>query len=442
MKKLHCFITLMLITFYLSAQEIPQKISYQGKLLENGVPIDGTKKIKFIIGSWDETHSSVQVTEGLYSVTLGSDANPIPTSIFDNSTSVQLQIEVEDIALSPQTDILSVAYAYKAEKAVDAEKMNGQQPDYYTNWNNLDNIPADIADGDDVNDADANSSNELQTLSISGSELTISGGNTVTLPTGSSYTAGDGISISSNEISMSGTYTGEFTAQTVIKAGTPSTTFTGGFSGDIVADRHLAADEDIYAGGNIWGDDILADDDIIVDDDMYVGDDLQVTGNISKGGGTFKIDHPLDPENKYLYHSFVESPDMMNVYNGNIILDNNGEAIVELPDYFETLNMEFRYQLTCIGSFAQVFISEEISNNEFEISGGTPNLKVSWQVTGIRNDPYANQNRIQVEVEKTGKEKGQYLHYEEYGQPIEKSIKYVKSSRLKKESTVTNSKEE
>ena len=72
---------------------------------------------------------------------------------------------------------------------------------------------------------------------------------------------------------------------------------------------------------------------------------VEINGTLSKSAGTFKIDHPLDPENKYLYHSFVESPDMMNVYNGNVLLDNNGEAVVKLSDWFEALNMEFRYQL-------------------------------------------------------------------------------------------------
>src|SRR5262249_35543573 len=74
--------------------------------------------------------------------------------------------------------------------------------------------------------------------------------------------------------------------------------------------------------------------------------DVSVSGNLSKGGGSFKIDHPLDPENKYLYHSFVESPDMMNVYNGNVVTDASGDAFVEMPEYFEALNKDFRYQLT------------------------------------------------------------------------------------------------
>src|SRR6202023_673525 len=83
----------------------------------------------------------------------------------------------------------------------------------------------------------------------------------------------------------------------------------------------------------------------------YFAGNANVTGNLSVGGtlskaaGSFKIDHPLDPENKYLYHSFVESPDMMNIYNGNVVLDANGQAIVQMPDWFEALNQDFRYQL-------------------------------------------------------------------------------------------------
>ena len=82
----------------------------------------------------------------------------------------------------------------------------------------------------------------------------------------------------------------------------------------------------------------------------YFQGNVNVTGTVAKAGGSFKIDHPLDPENKYLYHSFVESPDMMNVYNGNVMLDGSGNATVELPEYFESLNREFRYQLTPIGA--------------------------------------------------------------------------------------------
>jgi hypothetical protein len=78
----------------------------------------------------------------------------------------------------------------------------------------------------------------------------------------------------------------------------------------------------------------------------YLQGNVTITGNLQKAGGSFKIDHPLDPANKYLCHSFVESPDMKNVYDGVVMLDNKGEAEIELPDWFGMLNKDFRYQLT------------------------------------------------------------------------------------------------
>ena len=94
-----------------------------------------------------------------------------------------------------------------------------------------------------------------------------------------------------------------------------------------------------------------------------------VSGSLSKGGGSFKIDDPLDPENKYLSHSFVESPDMMNIYNGLIRLDARGEAWVVLPDYFEALNRDFRYQLTSVGaSQPRLYIASEVKGNRFKIA--------------------------------------------------------------------------
>jgi len=155
----------------------------------------------------------------------------------------------------------------------------------------------------------------------------------------------------------------------------------------------------------------------------YLVGDVEVTGNLSKGGGSFKIDHPLDPANKYLYHSFVESPDMMNIYNGNAVLNAKGEAFVTLPDWFETLNRDFRYQLTAIGAPGpNLYIAEEISGNHFRIAGGAPGGKVSWMVTGIRQDAWANAHRIPVEQAKPESERGLYLHPELFGAPAEKAI--------------------
>jgi hypothetical protein len=173
----------------------------------------------------------------------------------------------------------------------------------------------------------------------------------------------------------------------------------------------------------------------------YFDGDVQVTGTLSKGAGTFKIDHPQDPANKYLVHSFVESPDMMNVYNGNAVTDANGKAVVDLPGYFEAENKDFKYQLTVIGQFAQAIIGDEIKNNQFTILTDKPNVKVSWQVTGVRNDKFAQQHPVVAEVEKTGTEKGKYLYPELYGQSKESGISYMKNALpdFDKEGKPTNS---
>lgn len=69
-------------------------------------------------------------------------------------------------------------------------------------------------------------------------------------------------------------------------------------------------------------------------------------------------------------------------------------------------------------------VAEEIAYNRFKIAGGRPGMKVSWQVTGIRKDPFAEAHRIPVEEEKPAAEQGTYLHPEEWGQPEEKLLHY------------------
>jgi len=156
---------------------------------------------------------------------------------------------------------------------------------------------------------------------------------------------------------------------------------------------------------------------------------VEIEGNLSKSSGSFKIDHPLDPANKYLYHSFVESPDMMNIYNGNVTTDASGTAIVTMPAWFEALNTDFRYQLTVIGQFAQAIVASEIANGSFTIKTNKSGVKVSWQVTGIRQDAWANAHRIQVEVDKPPKDQGHYIHPELFGHEGEPNIAKIHHPR-------------
>jgi len=145
----------------------------------------------------------------------------------------------------------------------------------------------------------------------------------------------------------------------------------------------------------------------------------------ASGVKPFRIDHPFDPENKYLLHYSSESPFPQNFYNGNITTDADGFAWVELPEYFAEINTNFKYQLTVIGkSFAQAIVSEEISENRFQIQTNQPNVKVSWEVKADRNDLRIKANRPTDEREKTGLEKGKYQHPEYYNLPKEMGMDY------------------
>jgi hypothetical protein len=157
----------------------------------------------------------------------------------------------------------------------------------------------------------------------------------------------------------------------------------------------------------------------------YFQGDVHVTGDLSASGTKpFKIDHPLDPANQYLYHYAIESPQVQNVYNGVITLDADGTAVVQLPAYFEALNKgEFTYQLTPIGaSMPNLHISQEIQENTFQISGGMANMKVSWTVTGLRNDPYIQAAQNPVEALKPEFERGTYLFPQGFGQPESRGL--------------------
>ncbi len=153
--------------------------------------------------------------------------------------------------------------------------------------------------------------------------------------------------------------------------------------------------------------------------------DIEVNGSVFNDAASIVIDHPLDPANKYLSHSSVESSEMKNIYDGTVTTDASGEVVVELPEWFESLNRDFRYQLTTIGQPAQAWIASKIANHAFTIKTDKPNVEISWQVTGIRQDAWANAHRVSVETPKHGREAGHYLHPELYGAPEEQSVEWA-----------------
>ncbi len=156
----------------------------------------------------------------------------------------------------------------------------------------------------------------------------------------------------------------------------------------------------------------------------YFNGNVNVTGTVTSPAKLITIDHPLDPANKVLFESVVESPEMLRHLSGNVILDDAGESVVRLPEWFEVANRDFRYQLTCVGGYAPVYVGSEVSDNSFSIAGGTPGLKVSWEITAIRDDAYAKANPMMVDREKQAEQVGKYLHPAVFGLPEESGVDF------------------
>lgn len=160
----------------------------------------------------------------------------------------------------------------------------------------------------------------------------------------------------------------------------------------------------------------------------YFSGNVDVSNTLTAAAKAFRIDHPLDPANKELWHVCVESPDMMTIYNGIVTTDASGYATVTLPTYFTALNGDYRYQLTVIdeADSSEFVWAKVVSKVDADVKGqvatfrvrtSVPHVEVSWQVTGIRRDAYAQQHRIVPEVEKAGQMRGTYINPEVFGLP-------------------------
>jgi hypothetical protein len=149
----------------------------------------------------------------------------------------------------------------------------------------------------------------------------------------------------------------------------------------------------------------------------------------ASGTKSFQIDHPLDPANQYLNHFSAEGPEPYLIYRGSAILDETGQAWVQLPDYFESINRDFHYQLTPIGKPALLYIAEEVRENRFLIAGGEAGMKVSWTVTGVRDDPFVQAYPLADVQDKPAEAQGLYLQPELYGQPESLGIHYMPRDR-------------
>jgi hypothetical protein len=162
----------------------------------------------------------------------------------------------------------------------------------------------------------------------------------------------------------------------------------------------------------------------------YFNSSIDVGGDVYSSVHASKIDSPLDPANKYLVHAAVQSSEMMNIYSGNVTTDELGIATVSLPDWFEAENGDFRYQLTTIGRDAHAWVSQEVANGQFKIATNATNVKVSWQITAVRQDAYAKAHPLVAEQVKPAKERGFYQHPELFGQPKEKQTEWGRHPKM------------
>ena len=196
----------------------------------------------------------------------------------------------------------------------------------------------------------------------------------------------------------------------------------GGAGGVFIAGDNLGDGIDVSKAPGCSGEGCIAGN--------FMGD-VVIRGTLIATTKNFRIDHPLDPANKYLVHASVESSEMKNIYDGMVTLDKAGEAVVQLPHWFDSLNVNVRYQLTAVGAPGPgLYIAQKVSGNRFKIAGGSPGGEVSWQLTGVRQDRYAQSNPLVPEQEKGASERGYYLNPELFGAPEEKSVDWARHPAL------------
>lgn len=541
MKKLIATTSFALLGLLAFAQA-PQKMTYQSVIRNNSnALISNTAvgiQISILTGSpsgtavYIERHTTTTNLNGLATLQIGS-GTPVSGSFSGiNWSTGNYYVKTETdpaggtvYSISGTSQLLSVPYALYAEESGSGSSFSGD-------YNDLTNVPTNVSaftnDAGYItnpNDADANPTNEIQTLSISGQNLSISGGNMITLPAGGGVTldgaydqggAGVGRTITADagpvQINGSGTNTAAlgilFTGTgnsinavnnnasntfSVVQAVTNSTGVnnsaifgqssgaaralsgevtaaataavavrgnnlrtTGGIGVEGVGYNGVSGQTNYRDGYGVFGQNFdltgpLTSNSVGVGGVGYIGvlgqsidvvnggglaslDNIIALGDLTVSGTkNFRIDHPQDPENKYLNHFSIESNEVLNIYRGTVAFDQNGKAVVQLPDWFDAVNKNASYQLTPIGGYAPIFIAEKIKDGRFVIAGGTLGMEVSWAVYAERNDPYLQQHpeaRQVVEL-KSDREIGKYLRPDLYGKPAEQGILVAPSLKEK-----------
>ena len=151
------FLFIIIVVFLSSLSlAVPQKINYQGKLLDDGIPVNGDKQMIFSIYDaltggnqlWSSGVQTVTVVNGLFNYVLGEHNPSDFASINWGEVAAYLEITIDGGTLEPREQIISVAYALFAGNATyatsagDASTLSG-----YAVGNLAGNIPIIGPDG-------------------------------------------------------------------------------------------------------------------------------------------------------------------------------------------------------------------------------------------------------------------------------------------------------
>ncbi|MEO0075981.1 MAG: hypothetical protein ABIK31_07795 [candidate division WOR-3 bacterium] len=474
-----------LISIAIAQPTIPKLINYQGKLTDGaGNPINGTRSVQFSLYTvatggtafWTETQT-VSISNGLFNVMLGS-VNPITS--MPSAGVCYLGVKVgTDPELTPRKRIGSVAYSYYAEEC---DKLDGQHASAF----------APASGSPNYIQVSGNVTQTNMAILTGGGQTTLhshpgGGGGTVT-----QVSQGTGIVCSPNPITTTGSvavnFAGTGSASTVSRSdhnhwgaswsgSGPGITFSSsdgiGVKGVSTSYRGVQGESQNGEGvrgysanyygivgivGNSTNPAVIGQNTISNclgafaygnygvygrqgsgTHAGYFFGNVQVTGSLTKGSGSFLIDHPLDPLNKTLRHNFIESPENLCLYRGKIKLDAKGEAKVAMPSYFTALTKENEATII-LTSVGKPFSTGYEWNNDYTqfTVFGEPEREVSYIVLADRDDPVIRQLYRPVEEMKGNGnfETGKLLYPEAYGYPKEMGIGYQSESDIIEKSTM------
>lgn len=135
---------------------------------------------------------------------------------------------------------------------------------------------------------------------------------------------------------------------------------------------------------------------------------VNVTGSLTTPAAFLQVDHPESPADRWYQQALVGAFERVTVLSGNAVSGANGRVVVRVPEIFGRTHTDVRYQVTPIGRAAQPFIAKELADGRFTIDAGAAGVRLSWQLTGVRDDAAARRGAFQVEADKRPHEQGRY----------------------------------